>query len=628
MGCLSGLSTWSNTAHAGAILNKGIKETLEITPNEHYYNVTTHSAAMTNFSASVWLNRKHSLCFSHLYLIQTKSDLTTVITSHFEDPELQQETPDIIIFWDNAQFHLNWEENFRAKQFYTGFTDYRLYVGKHGNITNAAVDLKLICILCSTLQTRDKNLQAFDEVNIADVENLYVRWKRQNGNYRTAPIYSDCYDVFDASGHKILGLKEFFYSKLNATVMDTAELEYGVTTSEFTYHDPSTLQEFLLSATPPTVLRFQIVTIAYKGLLQSQCFDALLRPFDSYTWASLGCCVVGVFHITGYFTQHKVSRKTTTAWLALIAPLFNTWLTQVTKLKIISFWAFLILPLGIMYGGELFSALSALNPPEHPKNLLQFLDEETYNKIEVSTEWYSENNYTEDPTRSSLRSEVDRAIQGTLQERRKHFIRLAQKPFPTFCSQVQFLLYPSREDFPIWCNDVKVNTYKPITLVIHSYQQHAIRDTFQGKSSYWLGPFVDLQEFVFSDTIRVDRNHFGNLFLPLLSVLVASGLYGKIAEIEEHSVTDYWFRNDRRPIHAKRDGQSSLAQVFQPMQLYDLEPMIGHICALIAIALNVLLLENRVIQRTILYTKGLIFRSVEYIITKCTICMKFFTKNR
>lgn len=118
-----------------------------------------------NITKIIWQPKRHKLCYSHLYLVQSEFEATLAVTSHFTVFELKRDYPHFIIFWDEGHSDIRWRKIVILEEFHRNFADNRILIG---NLPNSDItDIKLVCIHCGSAGVNSRFLYPLGSKDIS-----------------------------------------------------------------------------------------------------------------------------------------------------------------------------------------------------------------------------------------------------------------------------------------------------------------------------------------------------------------------------------------------------------------------------------------------------------------------------
>lgn len=241
-----------------------------------------------NYTEPTWQDKKHSVCYAHLYFIENWKDLRDAVTFHFVDFDLRLEAPTFIIFWSVNKKNKRYEKYFMRREFHGSFMDYRMLIGtSEANV----FELSIICIYCKQ-EKKYFAFYPFPTTQLPTKAIIHDSWKNFHfKSHQHRDIYCEMCEFIKRKGkNSKLTMAMYLMIVLNASsYKPTGEIIYRYEASMSSFIPKATFlaenyisPSFVLSPSFLRTFDFKMFTVVRKSSMLHVGWIAIFTPFQIF----------------------------------------------------------------------------------------------------------------------------------------------------------------------------------------------------------------------------------------------------------------------------------------------------------------------------------------------------------
>lgn len=511
--------------------------------------------------------------YTHIYFITNEDDLQKAIQVSFSYFGLRNVFPQFIVFWSVAfQNSINWRKQFSAREFYRGFTDYRILIARNADTGRYLVSL--ICVMC--FLHKDSKLQDSYLLPIykADSQSLKHLWAAAHKNHHGLTITFEEGELLQVSlYHEERGFIPALKEALNVSV----NLDFMVYRMDLPYIQFTSTQISIPSKRfkrfPPSVMfsacmkmdEIVLLSVTRKTEYIDKSWTRVFYPFLVDTWCTLLIFTVSMGIFLGK-TEIKKNLRKSEIIMKIIAPLLDkSYGSSVspTLTTMLNCWALFCVSLTVLHGGELFSSLTVLTPPTTPEKLMDLCNGTQEIRSQSSGRIYNYYLPAIDFKADRLAVDIDFKWRkkNVNEQNRKCLSSIAKKARTHFCDQPDRILVPSNLDKPQLCRVASANpSYRrPVTFIETSDDARRLEKIYSmSPNMFWIKR-RSLEFRRIWRPFQISVNYFKRVFEPILTGWGNGGL-------RDHIETMRIYLQDA-PYRAVNGTEFHDSDQFTPMEL-------------------------------------------------------------
>lgn len=592
-GCTIRLITRKGSSHSGVVFQYLNSRSSKTYITQSYTKCNEPIMYSTQFGNLVnyedyespdWLFKKHTTCYSHLYVVEDAADLQQVIRCEFVKFDLKRENPRYVIMWDLSKSHRNYRTLFKRQEFYRTFMDYRLLI--RTNRFTSIHDVSLVCIVCPWHFPE----RLINPLSPATDGNIKRNWKALHSNHFRYRELS-CFGCETPEDYNLLKERyrkdsiHWVISLLTNITISYTDMGWmydslGTMTSRV-YLTPIIARDYILEARSPTCIMspafamsdaYKMFTVARKSLFINATLTDLFAALSGMAWLALGLSTV-IVSILVYMVTNKL--RWSSIYLSVYGPLTDHWTDYGTNNSktILFLWGTLCFSLTVLYGGEMASSLAVLKPPRYPETFDELYDLRTQiislggsRNVDGSYQSMLAESISQLITRDADQPETHATRTIKKSERRAKLINEINHGF---CDNGMEIFNRSNEKAPFVCTDKPYapSFEKPVTFVDYGRMQLMERHVFQETRYFWVSStttFPDLRE---TFALFVSRNYFAKLVLPIASASVAAGLDIVWKKVHDLTIAVKQFSKSPIRFDLDRDSESTRVVEFSALRI-------------------------------------------------------------